>query len=231
MAIKPLSKPTWYYEFRISLGAAALVPLLGLPTFALLQWLFVIPDGIEVATYELVRAFEIILPLSVGLAAAHLMTIERDEGIAELRASYPEGLWRRPAARILVALILGVVAILLGIAAFELVFVPLPIEELVGPALAPALFLLGFSLLAGNVTGNYWLAAALVMSYWFLEIQTRGDLTRAIFLFHYSWPVEEVEYMLNRLLLAGAGTLLLTTNAVLSSGRKRGKGEWLLDHG
>jgi hypothetical protein len=218
------SKPAGVYEFLVSLGAAALLPLLGLPAFALLQWLFVISDGAEVAFYNLVRAFELILPLSAGLAAAHLMTIEQDAGIAELRMSYPESVWRLPVARTFVGLVLSAGAVVLGGLAFRPVFGPLAWGELVTPALAPAFMMVGLSLLAGNLTGSYWLAAALVMGYWFLEIQTRGDVTDTLFLFQYAWPVETVDYALNRRLLAGLGALLLLLNAALSAYRKRGKG-------
>jgi hypothetical protein len=225
------TKPAWYYELRVTLGAAALLPLLGLPAFALLQWLFIVSDGQTVEAYNLVRAFELLLPLGVGLAAAHLMTVEREEGMAEMRASYPEGRWRLPLSRTVVALLLGTTATLLGIAAFRWVFDPLPASELVEPALAPALLLLGLSLLAGNLTGNYWLAAALVMGYWFFEVQTQGDVTHSFFLFQYAWPVDEVDYALNRRLLAGLGGLLLLANAWLSARRKRGKGVRWRDNG
>jgi hypothetical protein len=217
------SKPALYYELRVTLGAAALLPLLGLPAFALLQWLFVLSDGQTVELYDLVRAFELVLPLGAGLAAAHLMAVEREEGMAELRASYPEGRWRLPLSRTLVALVLGAAALLLGLAAFRLVFDPLPASELVEPALAPTLLLLALSLLAGNLTGNYWLAAALVMGYWFFEVQTRGDLTGALYLFQYAWPVDDVDYALNRRALAALGAALLLANAWWSA-RKGGKG-------
>jgi hypothetical protein len=151
------------------------------------------------------------------------MTVEREEGMEELRTSYPETPWRLPAARTLIALILTVVALLLGEAAFRLVFGPLPLHELVPPALAPALFLLSLSLLIGNLTGSYWLATALVLGYWFFELQTRGEITEVFFLFQRSWPLEGVDYDLNRRLLAGTGLLLLALNSLVSIGRKRGK--------
>ncbi|MFP4345976.1 MAG: hypothetical protein ACLFU8_14870 [Anaerolineales bacterium] len=218
------TKPAWYYEFRVTLGAAALLPLLGLPAFALLQWLFIVSDGQTVEAYNLVRAFELLLPLTVGLAAAQLMSVERDEGMAELRLSYPEDPWRLPLVRTGVALLIGAVAIVLGLVAFRWVFDPIPPGALVEPALGPTLFLLGLALLVGNLTGNYWLAAALVMGYWFFEVQTQGDVTKSFFLFQYAWPVEAVDYVLNRRLLAGVGGLFLLVNAWLSARRKRGKG-------
>lgn len=230
MTAKSRSKPALYYEFRVSLGAAALLPMLGLPAFALLQWLFVLSSGLDVGQHELLRAFELVLPLSAGLAVAHLMTIEREENVAELRSSYPEAPWRLPAARTLVAFILVVVALLVGASAFRLVFGPVPWRELIPPALAPALFMLGLSLLAGNLTGSYWLAAAVVLTYWFFEIQTRGEITEMLFLFQRSWPLEGVDYDLNRRLVAGLGALFLMLNVGWSARRKGGKGLRLRDN-
>ncbi|MFW6135720.1 MAG: hypothetical protein ACOC7N_02735 [Chloroflexota bacterium] len=224
MTAKPRSKPALYYEFRVSLGAASLLPLLGLPAFALLQWLFVLRMGIEVEQYELLRAFELVLPLSAGLAVAHLMTVEREAGMEELRSSYPEAPWRLPAARTLIAFVLAGAVLLVGVGGFRLVFGSVPWHELIPPALPPALFLLGLSLLAGNLTGSYWLAAALVLGYWFFELQTRGEITEVFFLFQHSRPLEGIDYDLNRRLLAGLGVLFLVLNAGWSARRKRGKG-------
>ena len=225
MTAKPRSKPALYYEFRISLGVASLLPLLGLPAIALLQWLFFLRMGFEVEQYELLlRAFELVLPLSAGLAVAHLMTVEREAGMEELRSSYPEAPWRLPTARTLIAFVLVGAVLLVGVGGFRLVFGSVPWHELIPPALPPALFLLGLSLLAGNLTGSYWLATALVLGYWFFELQTRGEITEVFFLFQRSWPLEGIDYDLNRRLLAGLGVLFLVLNAGWSARRKRGKG-------
>lgn len=218
------SRPALSYEIRVSVGATTLLPLLGLPVFALLRWAVDRFDGSGAAGHELGRAFELILPLAGGLAAAHLMTVERQEGMAELRNSYPESHWRLPVLRTGTALVLLAVAGLLGGAAFRLVFGAVPLGRLLLPALGPGLFLLGLSMLVGNAIQSYWAAAAAVMGYWFLEVQTRGDVTGPLFLFQYTWPVLHVSYALNRWVLAGLGAAFLLANAWLSARRRRGKG-------
>ncbi|MGC9522037.1 MAG: hypothetical protein ACP5HG_09170 [Anaerolineae bacterium] len=218
------SKPALLYEARVSLGAISLLPLLGLPAFALLQWALVTHDDVVVAPYIVIRAFELILPLISGMASAHLMTVEREEGVSELRLSYPESRWCLPATRTGIALALATVAALLGVLAFRPVFGPTPLGELLEPALSPTLLLIGLSLLVGNATGSYWSAAGLVIGYWFFEVQTRGDVTGSLFLFQYAWPVGGVSYALNRRLLAGLGLLCCLANAWLSARRKPEKG-------
>lgn len=212
------------HEVRVSVGFATLLPLLGLPAFALLQWLFVVSDSSMVTHYELVRAFELILPLTGGLVAAHLMTVECEEGMTELRCAYPEPPWRLPASRTLVALALVTIAFLLGCATFRLVFGALVVGQFLKSALGPTLFLLGLSLLLGNMTQNRWTAVAFVMAYWFSELQTRGELTDTLFLFQTSWPVEGVPYALNRWGLAGLGMFFLLANLWVSARHKHGKG-------
>lgn len=219
------------YEVRVSVGISTLVPLLGLPAFALLQRMVVGTSGPGVGRYELARAFELILPLAGALMAAHLMTVEGGEGMAELRTSYTESPWRLPMARTGIALALLVLAAWLGYGAFRLTSGVAPLGQLVGAALGPSLLLVGLSLLVGNATQSHWAAAALVMSYWFFEVQTRGGLTGPLFLFQYSWPVEHTSYALNRWALAGLGTLCLVANAWVSARRKGGKGTGLCADG
>ncbi len=222
LAVRPT--PALLYEGRVSLGATSLLPLLGLPAFALLQWVLVAHDRTGVPAHIVIRAFELILPLIGGLAAAHLMTVEREEGMVELRLSYPESRWRLPTARTGIALALVAVAALLGALAFRLAFGPHRLGRLLGPAVSPTLLLIGLSLLVGNASGSTWAAAGLVIGVWFLEVQTRGEVTGVLFLFQYAWPVEGVSFVLNRRLLAGLGLLCCLANAWLSARRKPVKG-------
>ena len=74
-----------YYEMRLVAGLAWLLPCLGLPAFAVLSRLLWGRFDTEMPLPMVVNAFEIILPLAAGLSAAHLMTIETEEGFADLR--------------------------------------------------------------------------------------------------------------------------------------------------
>jgi hypothetical protein len=161
----------------------------------------------------IVNAFEIILPLAAGPSAAHLMTIETEEGFAELRRSYPEPRLRLPLLRSGAALAFLLVAAVSGMVAFRFLWGTSDVLAAILPALAPALFLTGLSMLAGGLSRSYWAAAGTVLVYWFLELQTRGKISGVLFLFASVWNWREVNYPLNRSLLAGLGLVFIVINA------------------
>jgi hypothetical protein len=214
---------TGWYEFRLAAGLPSLLPVLGLPAFALLLRLVSYAEGQDAVIYDITRGFEVLLSLAAGLACAHLMTLEHDEGFTELRCSYPEGSWRLPLIRTASALGLLTACILVGGLAFRIGFGDYPFRHTVSPSLAPAVFMVGLSLLASNLSRSYWVSAALVMGWWFLDLQLRGQVTGWLYLFQYTMPHEEVELSLNRLLLAGSGVLFLLFNGTVSSWRRSGK--------
>jgi hypothetical protein len=218
-----ISLATLRYEARIIFGVTAALPVLGLPLAAFVEGLMWHRDPIHAPqAIDVLRTFEVVLPLATGLAAAHLMTVEREEGFDELRRSYPEATWRVPLLRVAGACLLALVGLALGLIGFRLAYGPFDAAALVGPAIPPALVLLGLALATGNLTGSYWPAAAAVMGVWFLEFQTKGAVTKTLFLFDASWPVAGVDYDLNRGLLALLGLALIAANGYISVLRRRG---------
>jgi ABC-type transport system involved in multi-copper enzyme maturation permease subunit len=181
-------KPALWYEAKLALGWSALLPSLGLPIYVgLTRWLFLTAPSAASAEM-LAQSFVILLPLVSALSAAHLMTIEQEEGIVELRASYPEPPARLPLVRGMLALGLLVSNALVGLLAFRLIWGPLH-SVAVLPALLPALFLSGLSLLTGRLARSYWVAAGLALVYWFFELHalTKG-ITLTNLLIHF-FPV------------------------------------------
>lgn len=207
------------YEARIVMGLQVILPVGALPAFALLSWLVWERGQFQAELYELARAFELILPLSAGLAAAHLMSVEEDHGFDELRRSYPEPAWRLPVLRTFEAYTFSLVALLTGLLAFRWAYGEYQIDQVLLPALPPTLYLLGFSLLVGHLTRNYWAAAALVMGYWFLEVQVGRQLGHQLFLFARTFPQAELSYELNRWLLIVLGTIFMAANFWLTARR------------
>jgi len=203
-----------YYEGRLVAGLAGLLPCLGLPTYAILARLLWGRFDTEMPLPMIVNAFEIILPLAAGLSAAHLMTIETEEGFVELRRSYPESRLHLPLLRSGAALAFLFLALILGAFAFNFLWGPYQVFAAVLPALAPALFLTGLSLVVGGLSRSYWAAAGTVFVYWFLELQTRGKISGTLFLFTTVWNWREVSYPLNRSLLTGLGFAFFVINAV-----------------
>jgi hypothetical protein len=224
---------TMVYEARIVSGLQAFLPVFALPVFGLVSWWILKQGHNQAELYGPVQAFELILPLSAGLSAAHLMTIEEDEGFDELRRSYPEPVWKLPWLRTVEAFSFTLVEILAALLIFRWVYGPYPISQVLVPALSPTLYLLGLSLLTGNLTRNYWAAAAVVMGYWFFEIQVGQKLGHQLFLFARTFPHVELWYELNRWVLCALGVVFLGGNFWLSARKRWGfrLGRSTVEHG
>lgn len=200
------------YEILIGGHWSALLSCLGIPAYALLARLLRGRYD-ELSPGMLLEAYVILLPLVSGLAAAHLMSIESEVRFEELRLSYPEARFRLPLNRTLIALALMALAIMLGLLAFIALwglprFEPL---SMVIPALPSTIFLTGFSMLVNHLSRSYWVAAGAVMGWWFLELQTRGQISGVFFLFHPLWPTAGISAALNHtvLLVTGVGSFIL----------------------
>ncbi len=178
MSIKVL-----WSELRVTFGLTTLLPLPALAGFAALEWLtwrggrYTIAEMLSAAR----RDFVLLLPLAAALAAAHLMSVEREEGFAELRDTYPAPPYQLALLRTSIALLFALVAVVGGWIAYGLVSPALDPSRVILPALAPTLFMLGLALLVNNLSGSYWASSGVLMAYWFVEVRTRGELTRALF--------------------------------------------------
>lgn len=216
------SKSATYYEGRVAFGPVALLPALALPAYAAFLWYHWGTTPLRPGPELLAMILELGLPLAAAASAAPLMAVEREERFDELRASYPQPPWRLPLVRTLGALALSGASLLATAALLRQGYGPFDWSQVVVPALAPTLFLLGFTLLASGVLGNYWAAAGTGFGYWLLEALTRGSLTHDIFLFDHHWPVENDVYARNRWLLAGLGVVLLLVNIWWNGRRRKG---------
>lgn len=213
----------FFYEARLAAGLTSLLPCLGLPVYAVLSRL-IWGRYDEIALGTLRNAFVILLPLAAGMSSAHLMGIESEEGFDELRHSYPEPRLRLPLVRGGAALAFLLLASALGTLAFWLAYGPFDLLPALLPAFSPALFLCGLSLLIGGLSRSYWAAAGATMGWWFLELQTRGQITGALFLFRTVWPHAGVSPELNHTLLSGIGLAFFLVNAFVYAYR----GGWSL---
>lgn len=200
------------YEILIEERWSALLSCLGIPVYALLTRL-VWGRYDELSPGTLLLSYVILLPLFSGLAVAHLMSIETETRFEELRLSYPEPRFRVPLIRTLIALALVGFEIVLGLLTFIVLwgmptFNPLPFVLLAVP---PTIFLTGFSMLVNHISRSYWVAAASVMMWWFIELQTRGKLSGVLFLFYPLWPTKDTSAVMNQMLLlvVGMGAFIL----------------------
>lgn len=214
------TRPALYYEARVAFGLGAVVPALVLPAYAAFLWYAW--AGLPTQPAMLARVFELGMPLLAAMGAAHVMAVEREARFDELRGSYPEHPLRVPLVRTLGALGLTAISFLATAVILSLGCGPFDWNYVVWPGVAPTLFLLGLTLLASGVFGNYWAAAGTGLGYAFVEALTRGTLTKGFFLFDHTWPVENDVLSRNRWLLTGVGILLMGVNAWWMSRRCKG---------
>lgn len=218
------TKRTLYYEVRISFGLASLLPLLLLPAYTILGGIIWLSND-QVPPYDdVVRAFAYLLTVAGGLCAAHLMSIERETGFDELRHSYPESPVRLAALRTVTALgfILtsGIVAALM----FFLLYGEYDVMDVLLPALPGAFYLCGLAMLTNNVTGSYWVAAAVVAAYWYGDFTSGGYYTGMFYLFNHIAPASDLQPALNCVALLAGAAVLFVLNAMYSHFRRRGGG-------
>ncbi len=171
---------------------------------------------------EITTVFELALTLAGGLACAHLMTIEREEGFDEMRRTYAESSWRVPVLRALEAAALIAFSGLLAALLFSFAYGGYDFVQVALPAFAPALYLAGLALLVNNISGNYWIAAGVVVGYWYGDFTSQGIYTGALFLFNHSAPMPDLDPLLNRALLIGGALVFFALNAAYSAWRRRG---------
>jgi hypothetical protein len=217
-----LTRTTAWYEARIIFGMASLLPLLILPGYMLIGWVVWSAHRTIPSLPEVMRVFEVVLTLAGGLACAHLMTIEREEGFDEIRRTYPERFWRVPLLRVLGAATLIAFSGLLAAMLFYFSYGEYDFHQRALPAFAPALYLAGLALLVSNISGSYWIAAGVIVAYWYAELTTQGAYTGALFLFNHSFPLPSIDPSLNRGLLIGGALVFFALNAAYSAWRRRG---------
>lgn len=211
------------YEARITFGLPSLLALLILPGYVLLGALMWISRETTPAPQEVRMVFELGLTLSAGFAAAHLMTIEREEGFDEIRRTYPEHNWRIPLMRAAQIVLFVIAAGLITAGMLLVVAGGYPLRDTLIPALAPAMWLCALAMLVNNVSGSYWIAVAVVAGYWFGDLMTGGSQSGIFFLFNHSMPKPGIDPVLNRALLLGLALVAFALNTVYSSWR-RGRG-------
>jgi ABC-type transport system involved in multi-copper enzyme maturation permease subunit len=202
-------------------GLASLLPALLLPAYGLLGWLIWSTQHRIPALTEIHSAFTLALPLGAALAAAHLMTIEREENFDALRRSYPEPAWRMPLARTVGAVLFMVFSAGLSAVIFRFIYGPYEMSQVVLPAVAPALYLMGLALLTNNLVGSSWVSTAGVVGYWYMELQSMGAYTGSLFLFNDMAPLPGLDPAINRALLVTAALFSCMLNIGYSVWRRR----------
>lgn len=144
--MKPRSE--LYYEGRIAIGGALLLPLLAFPSYAIFcayNWRQD-PPVQELITREIFMGFELLMPLTAALAIAHLITLEQEAHFAAIRDTYPERSGRLPFLRLGEAMAVTAVGTLFAAGVFALWGVPYSLVSALLPAVPPTLWLMSVTL-------------------------------------------------------------------------------------
>lgn len=217
-------KNVFFYEARVAHGFSTLLPALLLPAYGLIALISWLSSGIPQTAPQQLQAFAYLLPLAAGLSAAHLMTVERDENFDALRRTYPETAWRLPLIRAAGAAAYLAVGVILSASLLRLGNAGYPLDDVVMPVVPAALFMMMLGLFIGNLTGNQPAAVVAVAGWWFMDFQTGGEVTRAMFLFMSVQPLPGIDPDVNVLLLCAAAVGLFLMNVAWSIRRRRAGG-------
>lgn len=194
-----------FYEARIAFGGAALLGMLLLPAFALLNYLQMHGWANPPTHASLASDVARLLTLCASIATAHLMTIEREADFDLLRRSMSEPFWRLPLIRIVDGLAMLALSATVTLVIYVLGWEARDLSTIVLPTLPPVIFMLGCSLFLSSVIGNAWITMGLLIGYWYLEYAS----TPLLYLFNSVMPNRDIDLDLNRALLLSGGIVLL----------------------
>lgn len=214
-------KSLLYYEGRVAFGFASLLPALLLPLYMIISWIaWEIRSGIPNLS-DLRGTFQLLLTLSAGLTASHLMTIEREEGFDTLRRTYPERSFYLPVMRTIGAFVLILASGAVSALILYLRYGAYDVNDLLLMALIPAFYLCSVALLLNQITGSYWVASGLIVAYWFGELTTVGKHTGIFYLFNHAYPNGAVDLPVNVIALISSTLVFIVLNIAFNAWRRR----------
>jgi hypothetical protein len=155
---------------------------------------------------------EAMLPIAFGLASAHLLLVEHDDGQIEMAGAYPMGAVAR--TRLLALVGGGWVLVFLGFLVLRILFGPVPFWTGLLTALGPGLFLGGISCwlaaYTGRVTMGYLMAIGIPVMDLVLRLlggfQVLAPL-QFVNVFAWRWALATPPWWTVKVVMAAAGLL------------------------
>ncbi|MEM8531514.1 MAG: hypothetical protein AAGF95_11760 [Chloroflexota bacterium] len=209
-----------YYEARMTISSSMVCAILLLLGYAAFVGWSQRAGYLPLTATDMTNDILLILPLCVALGVAHMMTLEVEARMVELRASYAEPRWLLPLVRTINTLAITLSLMLVGSFALWVSYGPYDLFNVWLPALPPTLCLIGATLLVGSLSGNYWVAAGVALTWWFFDIQTRGEYTQLLFLFNERWPLEDIQSRQNNMAVSLLGVVLIVVNGIIVTYRR-----------
>jgi len=164
---------------------------------------------------ELLQTFGVFWPLALCLALASLLPYERQEGMLELRLSYPTPYWRSLLMKIALPAIWWSLAGGAGLFICYRSYMHFPVWHMLQLILPPTVALAGFTLLVSAITLNMPATMVTTIAWWGFELVTACRLSGAFALFPVSMNVTHINLVANRWLLLAVGVSLTMLSVVL----------------
>ncbi|NOK63214.1 MAG: hypothetical protein GFH27_549325n78 [Chloroflexi bacterium AL-W] len=209
-----------YYEARMTISSSMVCAILMLLGYAAFVGWSQQAGAPPLTATDMTNDLLLILPLCVALGIAHVMTLEVESRMVELRASYAEPRWLLPLVRTINTLAITLSLILVGSFVLWVSYGPYDLFGVWFPTISPTICLIGATLLTGSLSGNYWVAAGVALAWWFFDIQTRGEYTQLLFLFNERWPLADIHPTQNRIAVSTLGVILMVVNGIIGTYRR-----------
>ena len=176
---------------------------------------------VELTMRDLYAIFELIWPLSAVLGISTILPQEHEEGMLELRLSYPKpyrySVIRKIALPYSWWFVVGISAMLWC----SRTCLSFNMSHMLGVVFPPTVFLSGITLLLSSLTLDPVVSILITLIYWVFEWMTAGARSGNMALFpFYAGLTSQIDIAKNRVLLVSIGILLKTLALIVIRKRK-----------
>lgn len=218
-----------YYSLKLMLsayfiGALALAVILSIVTVNIEQWHF------NIASVDtLIMMFTVAFPLVTVMLTGNMFAEDLEERVFPMIWTYPVRKWLFLIERVVVLVIILAVYFAATLGAIHYGLMELTqsqVWDIIKYSGPTHLCLAGITLLSTLLGRNLLTGIAVGTGYWLIEVITRGQWTKKLFVFNSVWSLENVDLESNLWWVFGLGCLLIALSAgMFIAGR-----HWIAKH-
>lgn len=210
-----------WLEWKVQLTIFYLVPPLIMALWVLDLVIVVKSPSAAASPRDMYLLYEVIWSMALAMVVSTVPPLEWDEGMLEMRLSYPATYWLSLLGKLALPVLMWAVAGALGGLALHRFYLAFDARELLAIALPPAVFMAGASLLASSVTLNSPLSMMICAAWWGWELILKGQKSGNLALMPYfNDGLYRIAVITNRWLLVGAGCALAALGALYLERRR-----------
>lgn len=174
----------------------------------------------ETEFYHILAIYEIGFALCALFLFSQLFSEEIEEGMFKWLFSLPLNPWRYLMERWLIGIVLLSVIYFGSMLCLDLLLLELPWDKRIFYTFIPALMLGQLAMFVSILSRNEWLGMGVPLFYWTFEAFSRGEVTKGVYLFLNTFPIEDISLEWNRVILLTASLLLLAGSGWLLNRRQ-----------